>query len=75
MLMKSNEVLVIHPKTSAQLEALKSFMAAFKIEFVVREDEEYRADFLEKIKESRNQVANGEFISLEKKDLKSYLGV
>lgn len=73
--MKANEVLVVQPKNSAQLEALKAFMEAFKIEFVVREGADYEPDFVEKINASRKQAENGEVTRVKKEQLSAFLGL
>jgi hypothetical protein len=74
--MTSKEVFIAHPKTPDQIIALKAFLQALNIEFVVsKEEKDYDPDFVTKIEESREQYQNGEFISVEKKDIKSFLGL
>jgi hypothetical protein len=74
--MTSKEVFIAHPKTADQIITLKAFLQALNIEFVVsKEEKDYDPDFVTKIEESREQYQNGEFISVEKKDIKSFLGL
>jgi hypothetical protein len=73
--MKANEVIVVHPKNLAQLEALKTFMEAFKIDFKVHDEQDYHPAFINKIKASRKQAKNGEVTRVKKEQLKSFLGV
>jgi hypothetical protein len=53
------ETLIVHPDSKEQLDAMKTFMKAFKISF---EDGQstYDPDFVAKIQESREQVKRGE---------------
>ena len=60
----------------------KFFMELIKsLDFVKVEDERdsiespYDPEFVAKIEESREQYKKGEFISVEKKDIKSFLGL
>jgi hypothetical protein len=74
--MKTNEIIIAHPQTTEQVDALRAFMQALKIKFEIsKEDEGYDPDFVAKIEESREQYKKGEFISVEKKDIKSFLGL
>jgi hypothetical protein len=73
--MKSQNIFIAHPKTTEQVNALKAFMQALKIKFEVSKEESYNVEFVAKIKESREQYKKGEFISVEKKDIKSFLGL
>jgi len=55
------ETLIVHPENKEQLAAIKAFMKALKISF--EEDKSkspYNAEFVAKIKESREQIKNGE---------------
>ncbi len=75
--MKSKEIFIAHPQTAEQINALKAFMQDHKIKFEVSKEKEdsYDPDFVAKIEESREQYKKGEFISVEKKDIKSFLGL
>ena len=52
----------------------KRLCKLIKIKFEVSREENYSPDFLAKIEESRQQYKKGEFVSIEKKDIKSFLG-
>jgi hypothetical protein len=69
--MKTLEV-TAHP-TIEQLEALKAFMKALKIKFEVAKDDSYNPEFVEKIMESKKQIAQGSFTEVKKENLKSFI--
>lgn len=73
--MKSQDIFIVRPKTNEQVSALKAFMQALKIKFEVSKEESYDPEFVAKIKESRKQYENGNFISIEEKDIKNFLGL
>jgi hypothetical protein len=74
--MKTNEIIIAHPQTTEQVKALRAFMQALKIKFEIsKEDDSYDQDFVAKIEESREQYKKGEFLSVEKKEIKSFLGL
>jgi hypothetical protein len=73
--MKTENTFIIHPETTEQEKALKAFIKALKIKFEVSKEKPYDPEFVAKIKESREQYKKGEFISVEKKDIKSFLGL
>lgn len=71
--MKNHEIFIAHPQTSEQVEALKAFMKALRIKFETSHEEFYSPDFVATIEESREQYKKGDFISLEKEDINSFL--
>jgi hypothetical protein len=73
--MKSQDIFIAHPKTYEQVHALKAFMQALKIKFETSKEESYSSDFIAKIQKSKQEYQRGEFISVEKKDLKNFLGL
>jgi len=73
--MKTQDIFIAHPQTAEQVKALKAFLHALKIKFEVSKEESYNPEFVEKIMESREQYKKGEFISVDKKDIKSFLGL
>lgn len=73
--MKSQDIFIVRPKTNEQVSALKAFMQALKIKFEVSKGESYDPEFVAKIKESRKQYENGNFISIEEEDIKNFLGL
>lgn len=58
------ESLVVHPENAEQLEAVKVFLRALKVEFEPKE-ETLPPHVLEGIQRSIEQFENGETISLE----------
>lgn len=73
--MQNQKIFTVHPKTKAQVEALKAFMQALKIKFEVSKDEAYDPEFVAKIEESKKQYEKGDFISIEKEDIQNFLGL
>ena len=61
-----------HPKSAAQVDALKAFMEALDIQFEMTEPQEkpYRADFVAKVKKSQQdyQEGKGTAITLDELD-------
>jgi uncharacterized membrane protein (DUF106 family) len=62
------ETLIVHPQNKEQLDALKTFMKAFKISFE-EEKSAYDPEFVAKIQESRRQVKNGDTRTVNIDDL------
>jgi len=73
--MKTQDVFIAHPTTSAQVSALKAFMQALNIKFEISEEKAYNPEFVAKIKESRQQVKEGKTTRVEKEDIKEFLGL
>ncbi len=71
--MKTQEILIAHPQTNEQLLALKAFLQALKIKFEVSHETGYNAAFVEKILESKNQMAQGKFTDVKQEDLKAFI--
>ncbi len=71
--MKTQRTFIVHPKTTEQVDALKAFMQTLRIKFEVSREEKYDSDFLLKIEESRQQYYSGDYVSIEKKNIKSFL--
>ncbi|WP_214072437.1 DUF2683 family protein [Mucilaginibacter sp. dw_454] len=58
------ETVIMHPKNNEQLSALKAFAKALKVEFETTKSP-YNPDFVKKIKASKKQVDDGNFITLD----------
>lgn len=71
--METPNTFIVHPKTTEQESALKAFMKALKIDFEVSKDYSYNPEFVAKVEESKKQYESGEFISIQKKDIKNFL--
>lgn len=73
--MKAQNIIIAHPNTNEQIEAVKAFMKALKIKFEVSKENIYNTDFVKKIEKSKKEFENGEFTRVEKEDLQSFLGL
>ncbi len=73
--MKTENIIIVHPETTEQENALKAFAKALKMKFEVAKEKPYDPEFVAKIEESREQYKKGEFISVDKKDIKRFLGL
>jgi hypothetical protein len=73
--MKAQDIYIAHPQTNDQVSALKAFMQALKIKFEVAKEESYNPDFVNKIKESREQAKKTQVTRVDKENLKSFLGL
>jgi len=58
------ETVIMHPENKEQLTALKAFAKAMKVKFETNTSP-YNTDFLKKIKESKKQVEEGNFTTLD----------
>ena len=73
--MKTQNIFIAHPTTTEQVNALKAFMQALKIKFVISSEEDYDNEFVQKILESRKQVTQGNVTRIEKENLNNFLGL
>ena len=73
--MKMQDIFIARPKSQEQINALKAFMKALKIKFDITESEVYDPEFISKIEQSKEQYHNGEYVSVNEKDLKNFLGL
>lgn len=56
------ETLIMHPKNKEQLAALKAIAKALKVSV---ETSPYNPDFVAKIKQSKKEVENGKYTTLD----------
>jgi adenylate kinase family enzyme len=68
--MQTNDILVIQPRTIERLNALKTFLSTFNLDFVV--EKPYNEQFVQKIQKSRQEFEAGNFKSVQKENLKSF---
>ena len=73
--MKSETTFIIHTETTEQGNALKAFAKALKIKFEVAKESPYAPEFVEKIKDSRQQAEEGKVTRVKKENLKEFLGL
>jgi flagellar motor component MotA len=64
-----------YPSDTSQVEAIKAVMKAFKIKFEIKKEKPYKPEYVAKIKKSRQEYKDGNFVTVEKKNLKSFLGL
>ncbi len=72
-IMKTEEVIIVHPQTIEQLNAIKAFMKALKIKFEISKEETYNPEFVEKILESKKQIDEGKFTEVKAENLNSFI--
>ncbi|WP_194774301.1 DUF2683 family protein [Pararhodonellum marinum] len=70
-----NNTIIIHTENKEQENALKAFAKALKMKFEVVKEKPYDPEFVAKIEKSQQEFEDGNFTGIEKKDLKSFLGI
>ena len=75
--MQTVDTFIVHPATTEEAAALQAFVKALKIKFevVCPNEKPYNTEFVAKIKKSKKEVENGEYIRVEKQDLQKFLGL
>jgi hypothetical protein len=73
--MATENIFIVHPENTEQVNALKAFVKALKIKFEIANEKPYNQDFVAKIKKSREEFKEGNFKHIEKEDLQSFLGL
>ncbi len=73
--MKTENIIIVHPQTDDQLNVVKAFMKALKIKFEISNKSVYKDDFVAKIEKSKKEFEKGDFVRVEKNDLKNFLGL
>ena len=58
------ETVILHPENKEQLSALKAFAKALKVKFETSKSP-YNPEFVAKIMESKKQVEEGNYITLD----------
>lgn len=59
ILMKNQDVLIVHPQTSEQVTIVKAFLEALKIKFEFSTDDSYNPEFVAKIEKARQDYKDG----------------
>lgn len=59
----------------AQIEAVKAALKTLKIRFEITEQKPYNPTFVAKIKKSRQEHKDGNFVTVEKENFKTFLGI
>lgn len=68
--MKTQDIFTVHPQTSEQVSALKTFMQALKIKFEVSKSHSYNPEFVEKVLQGKKDIQQGKGITLSIQELK-----
>jgi hypothetical protein len=71
--MKTQDVLFVYPSNEEEVTVLKTILEALKIKFEFSKEETYNPEFVEKIMESKRQIAQGNFTEVKKENLKSFI--
>ncbi len=64
-----------YPSDMSQIVAIKAVMKALKIKFEVSKQELYNPEFVAKIKKSKQQHRDGNFVTVERENFKFFLGL
>lgn len=75
--MKTQNIIIAHPKTTEQVSVVVAFMEALKIKFEISkiDDSPYNSEFVAKIKQSKKEFETGKFIRVKQEDLQNFLGI
>ena len=73
--MQTENIFIVHPANTEQVNALKAFVKALKIKFEETSIKTYNPEFVAKIQRSRKEFEEGKFISVEKDNLQQFLGL
>jgi hypothetical protein len=75
--MKTQDIIIAHPNSIEQINAIKRFMEKLKIKFEISKAEQstYNPDFVTKIKQSQKEFEKGDFVRVEQSDLQKMLGL
>lgn len=67
--------IIAYPSDISQIEAIKAVMRALKIQFEITKEKPYNPEYVAKIQKSRQEYRDGNFITVEPENLKSFLGL
>ena len=65
--MNAPNMVIAHPKDEEQTKVLKAFMEALHIKFEIEKC--YNKEFVKKVKNSKKQYENGQYISVSKNEI------
>jgi hypothetical protein len=66
--MKTQDI-IVHPSNAQEMSVIKAFFEALKIKFEVAKDSPYDQKFVDKIKKSRKQAAEGKTVKIDLDDI------
>ena len=58
-IMQTDNIFIIHPSTTEQVDALTAFVKALKIKYELTNEKAYNANFIDKIEKSRQDYKKG----------------
>jgi hypothetical protein len=64
-----------HTEDPSQIEVVKAVMKALKIKFEISKEKPYNPEFVDKIRQSEKEIAQGKTQRVKKEDLKQLLGL
>ena len=73
--MKTENIIIVHPQTDDQVNVIKAFMEALKIKFEISKENVYSDDFVAKVEKSKKEFEKGDFVRVEKNEIKNFLGL
>lgn len=69
--MKTSNSIIIHLENKEQENAVLAFVKALKMKFEIsKEEDDYDAEFVKKIKQSKKEITEGKGISISVEDMK-----
>jgi len=70
------DTFIIHPETKEQENALRAFVKSLKMKFETKKESPYNPEFVEKIRQSEQDLKDGKFVRIDsKEELKDLLGL
>jgi len=63
------EIILARPENKEQLNAIKAVLKALNIDYITKKETAYNPEFVEKIRESRNQAKEGKLTKFSIEDL------
>ena len=73
--MQTENIFIVHPTNTEQVNALKAFVKALKIKFEETSPKTYKPEFVDKIQRSKKEFEEGKFIRVEKDGLQQFVGL
>ena len=67
--------IIAYPSDMSQIVAIKAVMKALKIKFEVSKEKPYNPEFIAKIQKSHQDYKDGNFVTVEKENFKTFLGL
>jgi hypothetical protein len=65
--MQTQEILIAHPTTKDQINALKAVAKALKIEYEITKENPYNPDFVKMVLESEQEIKKGRGVKVSSK--------